>query len=315
MSGGRPPCRECKGKFGSAVWGNVCELCGLVRQLTGHLLSSRFPAQEGATAVRLMRECFHKVLEHSDTYWGAQTSEQSSSPTQPGGSGGKKEEKKEKGSEEPAFIAVKEEPSEKIDKRPLEAPEVKEPLIGVPASSPSPPPGLTGKAPPAKPPSKSSHRESEDTPGKRERGRSEKAHTKEKKHKRRRKTRSPKSRSASKDHKRRKRSEKRSEERRSELRSPEGASERKKAKPSSVPPTSARGSAAPRSPSHPPPEDNNRRGYYQEPYWRGPIPAARGREDHRGDSPRRANKGVKKRQQQERARALGWKFHGDRRWR
>ena len=315
MSGGRPPCRECKGKFGSAVWGDVCELCGLLRQLVGHLCSSRYPAQEGSSAVRLVRECFHKVLEHSDTYWGAQTSEQGSSPTQPGRSGETKEEKKEKVAGEPELIAVKEEPTEKIDKRPLEAPEVKQPVSGVRSSSPSPPPGLTGKAPPAKPPSESVHRELEVTPGGGDQGRSEKGPAKEKKHKRRRKTRSPKSRSVSREHRRRRRSERRSEGRRSEPRSPEGASERKKVKPTSVPPSSTRGSAAPRSPSHPPPEDHNRRGYYQEPYWTGPIPAARGRDHQRGDSPRRANKGLKKRQQQERARALGWKFHGDRKWR
>lgn len=314
MSGGRPPlseCVECKGKFGGALWGSVCELCGLQRQLRGHLLSSRFPAEEGGSAVRLLRECLHRVLEHSDTFWGAQ----SPSEATPSGGKKKKEVKSERREGDPQFIAVKEEPCEKVDKRPLEAPEDRKPGSEASSVSPSPPPGVTGKAPPAKPPSAGSRRESRETPRREERIESPVKVVKEKKHKRKRKSRSPNSRSGSRERRRRRRAERSSEAHRPGLGEVEAEETRKKAKPSRVPPSSAREGAAPRSPSYPPPVDQHRRGYYQEPYWKGPIPAAQGGESFRRDSPRRINKGVKKRQQQEKARTFGWKFQDGRRWR
>ena len=310
MSGGQLSCIDCGSKFGPAVWGSVCEVCGLLQQVKTHLISPRYPAAEKEVAVRYVRECLHKVLEHSDTFWGAQLERQGPIPA-----------KKEKEAKSPELIPVKEEKDEKdekeekVDKSPLEEPAKAVGEGKVSLSSPStPPPGLTGKSAPARPPFESKARESEGTPRKKEKRSSatpdkEKRSEKEKKKRRRRRSKSRRTRSGSRDRKRRKVSR---EAFLSPVAEGEGRGDReekKKAKPSSVPSTSSRGGQAPRSPSRGP---IDRRGYYQEPFWKGPIPAGRGQ---RRPSPRGANKGLKKKRQQEKARAFGWKFSDGRRWR
>ena len=169
-----------------------------------------------------------------------------------------------------------------------------------------------------KPPSSSLHRELEDTPRKRHRAESDSKargqdREKEKRKKAKRKSRSPKSRSGSRRRRRRRHSREEPEPPRSGS-SEKEIEERARVKPSRVPPSSARGSRVPRSPSGPPP-GRDFSGYYQAPVWEGPIPANGDQSRIRGSSPKRVNKGVKKRLQQERARDRGWQFRDGKRWR
>ena len=325
MSGERPACSECKGKFGPSVWGSVCELCGLQRQLRGHLVSARFPSEEGEFATRVVRECFHRILEHSDTVWelkGVQGEKQGPFPgDHPKAS--EKEERKEKEGDKvsPDLIAVKEEvPEENIDKRPLEAPATENPREKATSPTSHRAPGLTGKAAPVKPPSESLHRELEDTPRTRHRkesesrGRRQEREKEKKKKKAKRKSRSPRSRSGSRRRRRRRHSREEPEPPRFESSEDESEADRPRVRPSQGPASSGRRSAVPRSPSGPPP-GRDFSGYYQAPVWQGPIPARGEPGRDRGGSPRPANKGVKKRKQQERARAQGWQFRGGGHWR
>ena len=316
--GDKPACIECKGKFGCALYGKVCEICGLVIQLQNHLTSPRYPAEEKEVALRYVRECFHKVLEHSDTYWGAKGLNQGPFPEVGGslGEGSQPSKEAEVKSERP-LIAVKEEKEEKVDKGPLEEPQAARGGVEISLSSPSvTPPGLTGKAAPQKPPRRSKDRELRETPrkkGKEEsssRGRSRQAE-KEKKKKRKRKSRSGQSRSESRRRRRRRRSGEVSEPPVEGPRKRVEEPERRKVRPSTIPSSSARGAQPPRSPSKGP-ANRPERGYYQEPFWSGPIPAGRRPREH---SPQQKNKGLKKKRQQERARTFGWKFHDGRRWR
>ncbi len=320
MSGDRPLCLECKGKFGASVWGKVCELCSLQRQIYSHLVSPRFPAEEKEFATRAVRECYHRILEHSDAVWELKRVEGEKQGPFPGGEEKKEEHKRgEKEKVSPDLIAVKEEVQEDIvDKRPLEAPAIETPKETVASTSPTGPPGLTGKAAPVKPPSSSLHRELEDTPRKRHRAESDSKargqdREKEKRKKAKRKSRSPKSRSGSRRRRRRRHSREEPEPPRSGS-SEKEIEERARVKPSRVPPSSARGSRVPRSPSGPPP-GRDFSGYYQAPVWEGPIPANGDQSRIRGSSPKRVNKGVKKRLQQERARDRGWQFRDGKRWR
>ena len=316
--GDKPACIECKGKFGCALYGKVCEICGLVIQLQNHLTSPRYPAEEKEVALRYVRECFHKVLEHSDTYWGAKGLNQGPFPEVGGslGEGSQPSKEAEVKSERP-LIAVKEEKEEKVDKGPLEEPQAVRGGIEISLSSPSvTPPGLTGKAAPQKPPVTSKDRELKDTPRKKERegtssrDRSRRAE-RERRKKRKRKSRSGQSRSESRRRRRRRRSGEESEPPVESPRKRGEEPERRRVRPSTIPSSSARGAQPPRSPSKGP-AHRSERGYYQEPFWSGPIPAGK---RPRGGSPQQKNKGLKKRRQQERARTFGWKFHDGKRWR
>ena len=324
MSGERPGCVECQGKFGSSVWGQVCELCGLHRQIYSHLVSPRFPAEEKDFATKVVRECYHRILEHSDAVWELKRVEgKKEGPFPQSGPGQEQKEESKRGEGDkasPGLIAVKEEdPEEKVDKRPLEAPASESPREKADSTSPTHPPGLTGKAPPVKPPADTSHRELEDTPRKRKRSATDsrargQEKEKEKRKKAKRKSRSPKSRSGSRRRRRRRHSREEVEPPRADSSEREQEGDRQRAKPSTVPSSSARRPRVPRSPSGPPP-GRDFSGYYQAPVWEGPIPARGDQSGVRGSSPRAANKGVKKRLQQERAREKGWQFHHGKRWR
>ena len=324
MSGDRPACSECKGKFGPSVWGSVCELCGLQRQLRGHLVSARFPSEEGDFATKVVRECFHRILEHSDAVWELKRVQGEKQGPFPGDHPKPAEEeegkRREKDKVSPDLIAVKEEVTEEpIDKRPVEAPALESPREKATSPIPHRAPGLTGKAAPVKPPSETLHRELEDAPRKKQRqdsdSRAERQDKeKEKKKKTKRKSRSPRSRSGSRRRRRRRHSREEIEPPRLDSSEAETEEGRPKVRPSQGPSSSARGTAVPRSPSGPPP-GRDFSGYYQAPVWQGPIPARGEPGRNRGGSPRAANKGVKKRRQQERARVQGWHFREGKPWR
>ena len=283
-----PPCRDCCGKFGACHTGCHCEVCGLLQQLRGHILSHRcHPQGKGAIQV-ILRETFHRILEVSDVCWDAQDH-----GVIPGGGGASSRTGKGPEEEKRSEVERKEEEVEKEPENPSRAHQavrVKE----EPRSPSLPPPGLSGKAAPVKPPSRSEGQ------GRPEVVSSEAREVRSKHRKRKHKSRS--------EGRRRSRSrQRRKKEVREATQSPRVEDSPLEEIEEEAPrPSTYKERRGPRSPSGPPP---HRRppGAYQISNWQGPIPAGGGRDrDTRRDrSPKYTNKGVKKRQQQARAQGKG----------
>ena len=130
MSEGPPTCRQCEGKFGSAVGGDYCPLCSQLVQLAGHLLSRRFPVARGHAAVYILRDAYLRVLELSESYWGSR--EDTVFTT---------------GSDLPPPVRIDKEEEDRPDKSWQVKEERRDKSLSAEA------PGLSGKAAPVKPPS------------------------------------------------------------------------------------------------------------------------------------------------------------------
>ena len=298
MSEGSPTCRQCEGKFGSAVGDNYCPLCSQLVQLAGHLLSRRFPVAKGQAAVHILRDTYLRVLELSEAYWGSREVTEFST-----------------GCDLPLPVASKDK-----EERPDKSWQVKEERRDKSLSGEAP--GLSGKAAPVKPPSyreelpRSPEEErSEEPQGSRGqsvgRGRSQ-SHQK----KRRKKSKSGRHRSRSRRRRRKDSGREKEDSPRPKVETEEKREEVKDRR--SFPGPSSAGAGAvrrARTPSHSPPR-RDFSGYYQHPIWEGPILArtSGGDREPRGKSPKYINKGVKKRQQQERAKGKGGWGRGSRRY-
>ena len=286
-----PPCRDCFGKFGGCHNGCYCEICGLLRQVRGHLLSQRCHPQGRVSIQVILRETFHRILEVSDVCWDAQDH-----GVLPGGGASDRTGKGPEEAKKPEEVVTEKEKEAKPEShsRAPQAEEVKE----EPRSPSLPPPGVTGKAAPVKPPSRS------EGPDRQEVWSSEPREVKSKHRKRKRKSRSEgRGRSRSR-HRRRREGRETSQSPRVE--EPEsGEREGGGPRPSSFR-ERQQDRRGPRSPSGPPPQ-RRPPGAYQVSNWHGPIPAggARDREPRREASPKYTNKGVKKRLQQARAQQKG----------
>ncbi len=296
-----PLCRQCGGKFGRLSLPPYCELCGQLAQLTTHLYSQRFPQALSGVAEGAIREALHRCLAASDCYWGAEEARRCAE---------KAPEKSGQGSDTGAKeSALKTEEGEAVQSPPVK--------VETSRSAPSLP-GLSGKAAsPCRPVSPVVERTSnpcseESTPGRSSKAPIEESRKRSKHKKRRKKSRSRSHRSRSR--------RKRKEDSRREIKESPGSEEtpgrrvpsREPVRPSSVRHLQEEVRRE-RSPSRSL-AARDYSGYYQQPAWVGPIPSAGSRQQERqpGRSPRRAaNKGLKKRQQQERARAYGgWNNRG-----
>ena len=299
MSEGPPTCRQCEGKFGSAVGGDYCPLCSQLVQLAGHLLSRRFPVARGHAAVYILRDAYLRVLELSESYWGSR--EDTVFTT---------------GSDLPPPVRIDKEEEDRPDKSWQVKEERRDKSLSAEA------PGLSGKAAPVKPPSlREEVREKPelertvepqgsrgDSLG-RDRSRS---HLR----KRRKKSKSGRRRSRSRRRRRKESGREKEDSPRGDLETEEKSEVAKERKPLVGPSSVAVGSERrARTPSTSPPR-RDFSGYYQHPVWEGPILARTGGADRdpRGRSPKYTNKGVKKRQQQERAKGKGGWGKGKRRY-
>ena len=286
-----PPCRDCFGKFGGCHTGCYCEVCGLLQQLRGHILSQRCHPQGKGSIQVILRETFHRILEVSDICWDAQEH-----GVIPGGGASSRTGKGPEEDKKPE-VENKEKEGGKEPENPSCAPQavrVKE----EPRSPSLPPPGLSGKAAPVKPPSRS---EGQDRP---EVVSSEPREVKSKHRKRKHKSRSE-GRGRSRSRQRRRKEARETSPSPGVEDSPEEEREEGGPRPSSYRERYPE-HRGPRSPSGPPP---HRRppGAYQVSNWQGPIPAGGGRhrDSRREHSPKYTNKGVKKRKQQARAQGKG----------
>ncbi len=300
-----PSCRQCGGKFGRILLPPYCELCGQLAQLTTHLYSKRFPAVLGHIAEGAIREALHRCLSSSDCFWGAEEAKKEREVAAPQGDSGKP-------------VGGTDPPGAENVLPPEGAPEVKKEE----GRSTQPLPGLTGKASsPCRPLSPEGGRGSkvkteDSTPGKESKSSAGEPRKRSKHRKRKKRSRSGSRRS----HSRRRR---RGEDHGERVGSPrfeeieeEPEPPRRPIRPSSAHSGHAEGRRV-RSPSRSLAK-RDYSGYYQQPSWTGPIPSGenRRREEGRGRSPRApVNKGVKKRKQQEKARAFGgWNNRGGRGW-
>ena len=297
-----PPCRQCGGRFGRLTVPPYCGLCGQLAQLTTHLYSRRFPQALVPVAEEAVREALHKCLAASDCYWGAEEARRSFEELQ--------KEKAEDTKPEVSKTEVKVEvPSPKREVE--EAAKESRSSGGLP--------GLSGKAAspcrPVSPPrgegekkvEKEVSLEREESPKQENTPEPRDEKRKSSRRKRHRRTRSHSHRSRSRRRRREGGVRERSISPRSEedRRSPGQGRGR-------VRPSSYRGAPAEGL------QERDYSGYYQQPNWTGPIPAGGSRRQSplRNKSPKQgANKGVKKRKQQERARAWGgWNNRGGRGW-
>ena len=298
MSEGSPTCRQCEGKFGNAVGGNYCPLCSQLVQLAGHLLSRRFPVAKGQAAVHILRDTNPRVLELSESYWGSrEVTEFNTGCDLPPPAGSEGEEEK-----------------------PDKSWQVKEERRDNSLSGEAP--GLSGKAAPVKPPSyreelprspeEGRTREPQGSRGHSVGGDRSRSHLR----KRRKKSRSGRHRSRSRRRRRKESGREKEDSPRPKVETEEKKEVEKERRPFPGPTSAGAGSVRrARTPSHSPPK-RDFSGYYQHPVWEGPILArtSGGERESRAKSPKYINKGVKKRQQQERAKGKGGWGKGKRRY-
>ncbi len=252
-------------------------------------------------AERSVREALHRCLAASDCFWGAEEARKDiESNIGVGGQGGSVST--------PAAVEKKEEVS---PEKPLEKSRSEVPLPGLSGKAASPcrpvSPVVTGRG----------NQPAEDTtPGKESQASVEEEKKSNKHRKRKRKSRSGSRRSRSRRRRRSAEIREREDSPGFERSEEEVPVPRAPVRPSSARPVASEGRReASRSR---PLARRDYSGYYQQPNWVGPIPAAgsRDREHPRGRSPRQAiNKGAKKRRQQEKARSFGgWNNRGGRGW-
>ncbi len=312
-----PPrsCRDCVGKFRLGAGGEICEVCRLTLRIRQHLLSPRYPAEGGEGAVVVLRECLWRLLEHSDSHWGAKEAALFV-----------KEKGKGKGIEDtPREASPGKVEEERAKKEPLEEPATV-PIKVEPTRSHTPElPGLCGKAPPVKPP-REVEAASSGAPSPRIEGKKKVSKSRGRRRERHHRDRSQ----ADKKGKRRTRSRSRRKAKKVdrpatpplEEESPsrgEEESEEEESLEERARPSSAGDRRQARSPPYPPrnysrPEDCPKP-------WPGPILAKRkpSQTDYpaRWPSSKPKHKGEKKRRQQERAKQFGGWNHRDRprKWR